>query len=208
MANNNIPLVRSNSVNDINTSIIAIKKELKTNGETDINVNVDVNYEVATTVEEGNSKPVTSGAVYDYATPVDAVQDGNLKAVTSNAVAQALSVDTAFEIVNATFQCNNVTLSDINVDMKFVPFHPNGRIGILYGNVGGIVPANASTLMSFTINVPSSYLVTGAFSAQVSNLNNATVYVTYTTGISDFWANNISSGLIAFSIMAVAIKTN
>ena len=86
MANSNIPLVRSNSVNDINTSIIAIKKELKTNGETDINVNVDVNYEVATTVEEGNSKPVTSGAVYDYATPVDTVQDGNLKAVTSNAV--------------------------------------------------------------------------------------------------------------------------
>lgn len=94
-----IPLVRNNSVDDINTSIIAIKKELGKGGSSDmgdVNVNVDVKYEVTDTVEDGNSLPVTSQGVYDYVegqgfTPVDEVEKNNMKAVTSNAVAESLS---------------------------------------------------------------------------------------------------------------------
>jgi hypothetical protein len=97
-----IPLVRNNSVDDINTSIIAIKKELGKGGSSDmgdVNVNVDVKYEVTDTVEDGNSLPVTSQGVYDYVegqgfTPVDEVEKNNMKAVTSNAVAKSLSYST------------------------------------------------------------------------------------------------------------------
>lgn len=97
-----IPLVRNNSVDDINTSIIAIKKELGKGGSGDmgdVNVNVDVKYEVTDTVEDGNSLPVTSQGVYDYVegqgfTPVDEVAINNMKAVTSNAVAKSLSYST------------------------------------------------------------------------------------------------------------------
>lgn len=97
-----IPLVRNNSVDDINTSIIAIKKELGKGGSGDmgdVNVNVDVKYEVTDTVEDGNSLPVTSQGVYDYVegqgfTPVDEVAINNMKAVTSNAVAESLSYST------------------------------------------------------------------------------------------------------------------
>jgi hypothetical protein len=97
-----IPLVRNNSVDDINTSIIAIKKELGKGGSGDmgdVNVNVDVKYEVTDTVEDGNSLPVTSQGVYDYVegqgfTPVDEVEKNNMKAITSNAVANSLSYST------------------------------------------------------------------------------------------------------------------
>jgi hypothetical protein len=59
-----IPLVRNNSVDDINTSIIAIKKELGKGGSGDMgDVNVTVKYEVTDTVEDGNSLPVTSNGV-------------------------------------------------------------------------------------------------------------------------------------------------
>lgn len=59
-----IPLVRNNSVDDINTSIIAIKKELGKGGSGDMgDVNVNVKYEVTDTVEDGNSLPVTSNGV-------------------------------------------------------------------------------------------------------------------------------------------------
>ena len=136
MANSNIPLVRSNSVNDINTSIIAIKKELKTNGETDINVNVDVNYDVANTVEEGNGKPVTSGAVYDYATPVDTVQDGNLKAVTSNAVFDLSSTNnpfidtlsTSYDLYTCFDELPQGRVSNIRVIGQNIVHSPNGDI--------------------------------------------------------------------------------
>lgn len=65
-----IPLVNSNSVNDINTSIIAIKKEISSSGNTDVNVTVNL--------------PENS-------IPVDAVTSGDMHAVTSNAVFLASS---------------------------------------------------------------------------------------------------------------------
>ena len=68
-----IPLVNSNSVNDINTSIIAIKKEMKSSGETEVNVNVNLP---------------------DTVIPVDEVTSGNMHSVTSNAVASHIIVDT------------------------------------------------------------------------------------------------------------------
>lgn len=98
-----IPLVRSNSVDDINTSLIAIRRAMRNSSEGgdmgDVNVNVDVKYEVTDTVEDGNSLPVTSQGVYDYVegqgfTPVDEVEKNNMKAVTSNAVAKSLSYST------------------------------------------------------------------------------------------------------------------
>ena len=63
-----IPLVNSNSVDDINTSIIAIKKGMKSSGETEVNVNVNLP---------------------DTAIPVDEVTSGNMHSVTSNAVYQS-----------------------------------------------------------------------------------------------------------------------
>ena len=69
-----IPLVNTNSVNDINTSIIAIKKEMKNTGETEVNVNVNLP---------------------DTAIPVDEVTSGNMHSVTSNAVANAMSYSTS-----------------------------------------------------------------------------------------------------------------
>ena len=69
-----IPLVNTNSVNDINTSIIAIKKEMKSSGETEVNVNVNLP---------------------DTAFPVDEVTSGNMHSVTSNAVAKAMSYSTS-----------------------------------------------------------------------------------------------------------------
>ena len=69
-----IPLVNTNSVNDINTSIIAIKKEMKSSGETEVNVNVNLP---------------------DTAIPVDEVTSGNMHSVTSNAVAEAMSYSTS-----------------------------------------------------------------------------------------------------------------
>ena len=69
-----IPLVNTNSVNDINTSIIAIKKKMKSSGETEVNVNVNLP---------------------DTAIPVDEVTSGNMHSVTSNAVANAMSYSTS-----------------------------------------------------------------------------------------------------------------
>ena len=68
-----IPLVNSNSVNDINTSIIAIKKEISSTGNTDVNVTVNL--------------PENS-------IPVDTVTSGDMHAVTSNAVSRAMSYST------------------------------------------------------------------------------------------------------------------
>ena len=60
-----IPLVQENSVDAINTSLIAIRNQMGNGGSnmSDVNVNVDVNYNVADTVERGNSLPVTSNGV-------------------------------------------------------------------------------------------------------------------------------------------------
>lgn len=58
-----IPLVNSNNVNDINTSLIAIKKEINAAGNSEVNINV--NYNVTEEVTSGVHMPVTSDGVYN-----------------------------------------------------------------------------------------------------------------------------------------------
>ena len=92
---NDVPLVKANNIHDINTSIIAIKKQLKQLNEAvglidmpTIDTSIFVKKsEVVDVVEEGNMNPVTSNAVV----PVDEVTSGNMQSVTSNAVAKCLS---------------------------------------------------------------------------------------------------------------------
>lgn len=93
---NDVPLVKTNNIHDINTSIIAIKKQLRIINEAlgliDIPDAPDLSpyvkkTDVVDVVESGNMNPVTSNAVV----PVDEVTVGNMQSVTSNAVASALN---------------------------------------------------------------------------------------------------------------------
>ena len=93
---NDVPLIQTPDTNSINTSIIAIKKQLRTINEAlgliDIPDAPDLSpyvkkSDVVDTVESGNMNPVTSNAVNNYKT--DTVASGNNLPVTSNAVAVA-----------------------------------------------------------------------------------------------------------------------
>ena len=87
---NDVPLIQKADINSINTSIIAIKKQLKQLNEAlglvdvpSIDTSVFVKKsDVVDVVESGNMNPVTSNAVV----PVDEVTSGNMQSVTSNAV--------------------------------------------------------------------------------------------------------------------------
>ena len=95
---NDVPLVKDNNINSINTSLIAVKKQLKQLTEAvglidvpDVDTSVFVKKsEVVDAVESGNMNPVTSNAVV----PVDEVAVGNMQSVSSNAVAESLSYST------------------------------------------------------------------------------------------------------------------
>lgn len=102
---NDVPLIQKADINSINTSIIAIKKQLKQLTEAvgliDIPDMPDLSpfvkkTDVADVVEADNMNPVTSNAVAEYT--VDEVTSGNMHSVSSNAVAGALSQLT--DIVN------------------------------------------------------------------------------------------------------------
>jgi hypothetical protein len=96
---NDIPLIQKADINSINTSIIAIKKQLKQLNEAlglvdvpSIDTSVFVKKsDVVDVVESGNMNPVTSNAVV----PVDEVTSGNMHSVTSNAVANAICFSTS-----------------------------------------------------------------------------------------------------------------
>lgn len=93
---NDVPLIQKADINSINTSIIAIKKQLKQLTEAvglidvpDVDTSVFVKKtDVADIVEADNMNPVTSNAVAEYT--VDEVTSGNMHSVSSNAVAQLL----------------------------------------------------------------------------------------------------------------------
>ena len=100
---NDVPLVKANNIHDINTSIIAIKKQLKQLNEAvglidmpTIDTSIFVKKsEVVDVVEADNMNPVTSNAVAEVADslePVDEVTSGNMHSVSSNAVANAISM--------------------------------------------------------------------------------------------------------------------
>ena len=94
---NDVPLVNKNDINSINTSIIAIKKQLMQLNEAvglidTPDVNIDLTpfvkkSDVVDVVQSDNMNPVTSNAVV----PVDTVTSGDMHSVTSNAVATALN---------------------------------------------------------------------------------------------------------------------
>ena len=95
-----IPLVQNNEKDSINTSIIAIKRQIERinmllglvdSGGSDPDLSGFVKKsEVVDIVEAGNMNPVTSNAVV----PVDEVTLGNMHSVSSNAVSKALSYST------------------------------------------------------------------------------------------------------------------
>lgn len=90
-----IPLVQNNEKDSINTSIIAIKRQIERinmllglvdSGGSDPDLSGFVKKsDVVDIVEAGNMNPVTSNAVV----PVDEVTLGNMQSVSSNAVAEA-----------------------------------------------------------------------------------------------------------------------
>ena len=72
---NDVPLIKTNSINDINTSLIAIKKQLK-----------QLNEALGLVDFSGIDTPV----FVKKSDVVDVVESGNLNPVTSNAVANAI----------------------------------------------------------------------------------------------------------------------
>lgn len=90
-----IPLVQNNEKDSINTSIIAIKRNIErinmllglSNSEEIDTSEFVKKSDIVDVVEAGNMNPVTSNAVV----PVDEVTLGNMHSVTSNAVAGAFS---------------------------------------------------------------------------------------------------------------------
>ena len=101
-----IPLVQNNEKDSINTSIIAIKKNLERInsilGLVDSGSDIDTSEfvkksDIVDVVQSGNMNPVTSNAVV----PVDTVTSGNMHSVTSNAVAKTL-VPSSTTIIEST----------------------------------------------------------------------------------------------------------
>lgn len=110
---NEVPLVKDNEINSINTSIIAIKKQLNQISELlgliDIPDAPDLSpyvkkADVADVIEADNMNPVTSNAVaVSNAMPVNEVTSGNMHSVTSGAVYSALNtIETYTSITGLT----------------------------------------------------------------------------------------------------------
>lgn len=118
---NDVPLIKTNSINDINTSLIAIKKQFKQLNEAlglvdipDVDTSVFVKKsDVVDVVESGNMNPVTSNAVV----PVDEVTSGNMHSVTSNAVSEELIkyLSSKEIILTSSVDLNNLNTSGIYV---------------------------------------------------------------------------------------------
>ena len=141
-------------------------------------------------------------------TVVNEVTANNMYSVSSNAVANAIFKNIAYENVNGiTFSCNQATLTNIEIDLKYIPLTNNsGNIGILYGTVRGDIPSDSQNAMSFSVVIPLPYLATEAVSIQVQNEANPNCSMNYCYGLSDFWANGLREGYVIFKIIAVAYK--
>lgn len=130
---NDIPLIQKADINSINTSIIAIKKQLKQLNEAlglvdvpSIDTSVFVKKsDVVDVVQSGNMNPVTSNAVAEVADslePVDTVTSGNMHSVTSNAVANAISkkMEWALDIVYGAISSIDISRLEQGVYLVFV----------------------------------------------------------------------------------------
>jgi hypothetical protein len=91
---NTIPLVKGNTQEEINTSLIALKKALdemnSSSGKTDASVQSQIK-QINELIENINTHLDTVDEQITDLQPVDSVTSGNMQSVTSNAVAQALS---------------------------------------------------------------------------------------------------------------------
>ena len=148
-----IPLVQNNEKDSINTSIIAIKRNIErinmllglSNSEEIDTSEFVKKSDIVDVVEAGNMNPVTSNAVV----PVDEVTSGNMQSITSNAVSEALN-----------------TISD-------------EKVGILrvkkYGRVVSVFCTSPYTGASgsFVTTLPEKYRPTNTNGARVPLINNS-----------------------------------
>ena len=134
-----IPLVQNNEKDSINTSIIAIKKNIERInsilGLVDSGSDIDTSEfvkksDIVDVVQSGNMNPVTSNAVAtSNAMPVDTVTSGNMHSVTSNAVSTLLK--------KYTYTISSVTLSErsydeFSISTSNLPISVNGYTVISY----------------------------------------------------------------------------
>ena len=141
---NDVPLVKDNNINSINTSLIAVKKQLKQLTEAvglidvpDVDTSVFVKKsEVVDVVEAGNMNPVTSNAVV----PVDEVTLGNMHSVASDAVAK-IFLNT---IDNTKFEMPTIAQTEVTANYT----------GILYMNVK---QTNTATTAFYENNIQIAY---------------------------------------------------
>ena len=113
---NDVPLIRKTDVNDINTSLIAIKKQLKQLNEAvglidvpDVDLTPFVRKdEVVNVIESGNMNPVTSNAVASISKVVPDYAQGNQ--ITNGATSYTPSED-VYLMYCKTSSSNNARLS-------------------------------------------------------------------------------------------------
>jgi hypothetical protein len=142
---NDVPLIQKADINSINTSIIAIKKQLKQLNEAlglvdvpNIDTSVFVKKsDVVDVVESGNMNPVTSNAVAEVADslePVDTVTSGNMQSVTSNAVYAELK-DISFGYYDANTN-RTVVQNRINAIKAIIQNGAFGKMSVIRYNGG------------------------------------------------------------------------
>ena len=170
---NDVPLVKDNNINSINTSLIAVKKQLKQLTEAvgliDVPDLPDLSpyvkkADVVDVVESGNMNPVTSNAVV----PVDEVALNNMHSVTSNAVAQMF----LNPIDNTKFALPSTANTEVTANVT----------GILYFN---IQKTDASTNAIFENNIRI---------AQSDMYTSSSYYISFTIlirkGYKYYWGGN------------------
>ena len=135
-----IPLVQNNEKDSINTSIIAIKRNIErinmllglSNSEEIDTSEFVKKSDIVDVVEAGNMNPVTSNAVV----PVDEVAVDNMHSVSSNAVAESLSYSTTEQKTGG----------------KWIDGKPIYRNIIEYGNGVTSIPASVTILNNVNID--------------------------------------------------------
>lgn len=122
--------------------------------------------QVATTVTEGNNKPVTSNAVYEAIQPlmpVDMVASGNEFPVTSNAVFEAISaipegvkIATGSYIATGTYGISNPNSLTFEFEPDLVILMPTISLDSNYrlATIGILVPYSNSYIGSGWASVP------------------------------------------------------
>jgi hypothetical protein len=185
-----IPLVRNNTKDAINTSIIAIKKNLERintllglvdSSEPDLS-GFATKQELEDTVTEINN---TIDEVETSLQPVDTVTSGNMHSVTSNAVAGALSyseneVDTGLLWINGNkrytkaFNFTNVTFTNGIADLGTVSSLGINTLGLI--RMDGVIFWSAwyATVSTFYFSAQHCYC-----KHQMADLNNSNCTVRF-----------------------------